>query len=31
MATGVGLDGLTMATPTLEDVYLDLTQGDSRG
>lgn len=30
MASGVGLDGLTMARPTLEDVYLDLTQGDSR-
>ncbi len=30
MSEGVGLEGLTMARPTLEDVYLDLTQGDSR-
>ena len=27
---GIGLEGLTMARPTLEDVYLDLTQGESR-
>ncbi len=30
MSEGVGLDGLTMARPTLEDVYLDLTQGERR-
>ncbi len=30
LARGIGLEGLTMARPTLEDVYLDLTQGDSR-
>ena len=29
LARGIGLEGLTMARPTLEDVYLDLTQGES--
>ncbi len=30
LARGIGLEGLTMARPTLEDVYLDLTAGPSR-
>jgi ABC-2 type transport system ATP-binding protein len=31
LSRGIGLEGLTMARPSLEDVYLDLTQGESRG
>ena len=30
LSRGIGLEGLTMARPSLEDVYLDLTQGESR-
>lgn len=30
LARGIGLEGLTMARPTLEDVYLDLTQEQRR-
>jgi ABC-type multidrug transport system ATPase subunit len=30
MARGIGLEGLEMSRPTLEDVYLDLTQGQGR-
>jgi ABC-2 type transport system ATP-binding protein len=31
MQQGIQLEGLTMGRPTLEDVYLDLTQGVGRG
>jgi ABC-2 type transport system ATP-binding protein len=31
LSRGIELEGLTMARPSLEDVYLDLTQGESRG
>ena len=30
LGRGIELEGLTMTRPTLEDVYLDLTQGESR-